>query len=189
MQTREKNQTQIQRTDPSFQLQREELSSNRKYVFLLSIGEWWSIFAIPRRYQKKRKKIERKREKKERIFPVIIIPYDKTSADITLSGRNVLANVRISSEKERYERRLPPGAILVTQIILLHVTSTERKKRKSEWNKAREREKEREREREGERVKEKRKRKRRIWQSCFSAFRVSVPRCCLVWKYVIVSPR
>lgn len=103
MQTREKNQTQIQRTDPSFQLQREELSSNRKYVFLLSIGEWWSIFAIPRRYQKKRKKIEREREKKERIFLVIIIPYDKTSADITLSGRNVLANVRISSEKERYE--------------------------------------------------------------------------------------
>lgn len=119
-----------------------------------------------------------KERKKERIFPGIIIPYDKTSADITLSGRNVLANARISSEKERCERRLPPGAILVTQIILLHVTSTERKKRKSEWNKAREREKEREGER--ERVKEKRKRKRRTWQSCFSAFRVSVPRCCLV---------
>lgn len=121
-----------------------------------------------------------KERKKERIFPGIIIPYDKTSADITLSGRNVLANARISSEKERCERRLPPGAILVTQIILLHVTSTERKKRKSEWNKAREREKEREGERERERVKEKRKRKRRTWQSCFSAFRVSVPRCCLV---------
>lgn len=121
-----------------------------------------------------------KERKKERIFPGIIIPYDKTSADITLSGRNVLANARISSEKERCERRLPPGAILVTQIILLHVTSTKRKKRKSEWNKAREREKEREGERERERVKEKRKRKRRTWQSCFSAFRVSVPRCCLV---------
>lgn len=138
----------------------------------------------------KEKKKEREREKegrergkerkKERIFPGIIIPYDKTSADITLSGRNVLANARISSEKERCERRLPPGAILVTQIILLHVTSTKRKKRKSEWNKAREREKEREGERERERVKEKRKRKRRTWQSCFSAFRVSVPRCCLV---------
>lgn len=186
---REKNQTQ---TDPS----KRRIILWRKYVFLSSIG--WSIFAIPRRYQKKRKKRERekrkeeregKKEKKERNFPGIIIPYDKTSADITLSGRNVLANARISSEKERCERRLPPGAILVTQIILLHVTSTERKKRKSEWNKAREREKEREGERERERVKEKRKRKRRTWQSCFSAFRVSVPRCCLVWKYVIVSPR
>ena len=129
-----------------------------------------------RKRGKERKK--GKKEKKERNFPGIIIPYDKTSADITLSGRNVLANARISSEKERCERRLPPGAILVTQIILLHVTSTKRKKRKSEWNKAREREKEREGER--ERVKEKRKRKRRTWQSCFSAFRVSVPRCCLV---------
>lgn len=32
------------------------------------------------------------------------------------------ASARISGEKQRYERRLPRGGTLVTQIILLHVT-------------------------------------------------------------------